>query len=126
RVRREPLVETRCEAVLLGGRVERGERVLPAPDDAGPEQQGDPAADQECAENSKRPPHQLSAACRSRSGSRRSPRAVMATLRTVLRSGPRGGRSDARGYAAYRPATRTTTCAAPAAHASAIRTDTLG
>src|SRR6266540_1007961 len=47
RVSGEPQLEPGGEAVLLVGRVERRERVLPAPDKARPEKQRDPAADQE-------------------------------------------------------------------------------
>src|SRR5207248_9357931 len=45
------LVVLRCELVLLPRRVERGERVLPLPDEKGPEQGEDPGGGQDSAEN---------------------------------------------------------------------------
>ena len=83
-----PLVAVR-EPVLLDVRVDRGERVLPLPDDDDPRQREHARDDQQHAEDAAGEPHYA-----------RRARAVSTSARTRLRNGPNGGRSSRSGYGA--------------------------
>src|SRR5256885_17038863 len=95
---REALVVARREAVLRPACVERGERVLPLPDDDDPEQGQHAAEDHERAEDPRGSSHLSPNVRRTTAGARRLARRARTILRTSARRGPRGGRSPRPGY----------------------------
>ncbi len=98
----EPVLVALCELVLLPVGVDSGERVLPAPDDQHPGENGYACQDHQGPGDSRYSSHRhASWAFRSLSGSRFLAFLTVSTIcRTASRTGPRGGRSEALGYGA--------------------------
>src|SRR5262249_49919654 len=123
-----PLVVLRCELVLAPGRVERGEGVLPLPDDGRPDERQHAEDDQHRAQEADPAAHQFSNASGNSWAAPRLRRSCTARegRRLMRRPGPRGGRPAASGYGPYRRTERAAIWAAPASQMTSSGTTTNG